>query len=133
MKSEALQKIVWPGKIKILDGYVFRACKPAICGVEVLAGRIRKNYRLMNKNGEVVGEIREIQKEKEKVEEAGVGDQLAISCDSMYIGKNVAESELLYTYMNEDELKKWDEQQSMLNEHEKAIFQEMKKILRKYF
>ncbi|MFH1785431.1 MAG: translation initiation factor IF-2 [Candidatus Micrarchaeota archaeon] len=133
IKKNALQKNVWPGKIKILDGHIFRASKPAIFGVEVLAGRIRKNYRLMNKRGDVVGEIREIQKEKEKVEEAGVGDQLAISCDGIHVGKNVEPTELLYSYMNEDEIKKWDEQISMLNEHEKIVFEEMKKILRKYF
>ncbi|VVC04402.1 putative translation initiation factor IF-2 [Candidatus Bilamarchaeum dharawalense] len=133
IKKHALEKVVWPGKIKILDGYIFRACKPAIFGVEVLAGRVRKNYRLMNKSGEVVGEIREIQKEKEKVEEAGVGDQLAISCDGINIGKNVAPGEILYSYLTEDEIKKWDDQISMLNEHEKTIFEEMKKMLRKYF
>jgi hypothetical protein len=54
------------GLKKVLEGFVFRASKPAIFGVDVLGGKIRKGYRLMNENGEVVGEVREIQREKEK-------------------------------------------------------------------
>ncbi|MBI5046625.1 translation initiation factor IF-2 [Candidatus Micrarchaeota archaeon] len=132
-KKESLEKLTWPGKIKILDGYIFRASKPAVFGVNVLAGRIKSGYRLMNKAGEVVGEIREIQKEKEKVTEAEVGDQLAISCDGIHIGKNVEAGELLYSYMTVDELKKWETQLTMLSDGEKELFEEMKRMLRKYF
>jgi translation initiation factor 5B len=132
-KKSALEKTIWPGKIKVLSGYVFRASKPAIFGVEVLGGRVRKNYRLMNSSGEIVGEIREIQKEKEKVEEAGAGDQLAISCDGIMIGKNVSETDVLYSYMTADEIVKWDSQTSMLNAEELAVFEEIRKLLRKYF
>jgi len=133
MKKESLEKLTWPGKIKVLDGYVFRASKPAVFGVDVLAGRIKSGYRLMNKAGEVVGEIREIQKEKEKVTEASAGDQLAISCDGIYIGKNVTEGELLYTYMIVDELKKWDGQLHMLNDSEKELFGEIRRALVRSF
>jgi translation initiation factor 5B len=133
MKKEALLKIVWPGKIKVLSGYVFRASKPAIFGMEVIAGRMKKNYRLMNSSGEVVGEVREMQKEKDKVEEAAVGDQIAISCDGIIMDKNVAEGDVLYTYMNADEIKKWETQIHMLSESEKQLFEEIKKPLRKYF
>ncbi len=132
-KKRALEKAVWPGKIKVLSGYVFRASKPAIFGVEVIGGRIRKGYRLMNQAGEVVGEIREIQKEKEKVEEAEAGDQLAISCDGIIIGKNVAESDVLFSYMTADEIAKWDSQRAMLGADEALVFEEIRKMLRKYF
>ncbi|MFH0737432.1 MAG: translation initiation factor IF-2 [Candidatus Micrarchaeota archaeon] len=133
LKKQALEKLVWPGKIKSLDGYVFRASKPAIFGVEVLGGRIKKGYRLMGRDGQVAGEIREIQKEKEKVEEAGAGDQLAISCDGIMMGKNVNEGDVLYTYMTADEIAKWDTQLSMLSDGEKTVYEEIRKMLRKYF
>ena len=133
LKREALEKLIWPGKLKVLEGYVFRASKPAIFGVQVLGGRIKKNYRLMDKSGSVVGEIREIQKEKEKVEEAGLGDELAISCDGITVGKNVNESDVLFTYMTSDELAKWQSQLSMLNDNEKQVYDEIRKMLRKYF
>ena len=133
MKKHALEKIVWPGKLKILSGYVFRASKPAIFGVDVLAGRIKKGYRLMNPAGEAIGEIREIQKDKDKVEEAGAGDQLAISCDGIMIGKNAGEGDVLFTYMTADEIKKWETQLHMLSDGERQLFEEIKKPLRKYF
>ncbi len=132
-KKAALEKSVWPGKLKVLSGYVFRASKPAIFGVEVLGGRIRKGYRLMNSGGEVVGEIREIQREKEKVEEAGSGDQLAISCDGITIGKNVGETDVLYSYMTADEIRGWEGKSAMLSAEELAVFEEIRKTLRKYF
>ena len=133
MKKDALAKLTCPGKVKVLSGYVFRVSKPAIFGVGVLGGRIKKNYRLMNKSGEVVGQVREIQKEKEKVEEASAGDQLAISCDGIMIGKNVAEGDILYSYMTKDEIDLWNEKIDMLGEDEKELFEEMKRMLLKYF
>lgn len=132
-KKQALENLVWPGRLKVLEGYVFRASKPAIFGVSVLAGRVKKGYRLMGKDGQVAGEIREIQKEKEKVEEAGSGDQLAISCDGIMIGKNVNESDVLLTYMTPDEIATWDGQLSMLSDEEKEVFEQIKRMLRKYF
>ena len=132
-RKEALAKLPWPGRIKVLDGYVFRASKPAIFGVQVLAGRVKKGYRMMDKAGQVAGEIREMQKEKEKVEEGSVGDELAISCDGICIGKNVNESDVLLTYMTPDEIAKWETQLSMLSEEEKEVFEQIRKTLRKYF
>lgn len=132
-KRESLTKLTWPGKIKILDGYIFRASKPAVFGVDVLAGRIKSGCRLMNKSGEVVGEIREIQKEKEKITDAKVGDQLAISCDGIHVGKNVIEGEMLYAYMTLDEIKKWDTQLSMLDESERELFAEIRRALVRSF
>lgn len=133
IKKEAVERQVWPGKLKVLNGYVFRVSKPAIFGVEVLGGRLRKGYRLMSSAGEVVGELREIQKEKESVEEAGPGDQLAVSCEGIHVGKNVNEGDVLYTYMTADEIKMWDEQGQMLNDSERAVFAEIRAKLRRYF
>ncbi len=132
-KRQALEKFIWPGKLKVLEGYVFRASKPAIFGVQVLGGRVKKEYRLMDRDGQIVGEIREIQKEKEKVDEAGEGDQLAISCDDIIIGKNVNEGDVLYTYMTGDDITRWDSQASMLSGSEKPVYEEIRKMLRKYF
>lgn len=130
MKRESIEKLTWPGKIKVMNGYVFRVSKPAVFGVNVLSGRIKRQYRLMNKAGEIVGEIREIQKEKEKVDEATSGDELAISCEGITIGKNVNEGDLLYSYMTEDELKKWETQLNLLNAEDKQTFEEMRRLLR---
>jgi translation initiation factor 5B len=133
MKRKALDNFVWPGKIKVLEGYVFRVSKPAIFGVDILGGKIKKGYRLMNEGGEVVGEIREIQREKEKVEEANPGEQLAISCDGINLGKNVNAGDVLYTYMTVDDMKAWEEHSSILTGPEKELYQLIRGKLRKYF
>jgi len=133
MKLKALENFVWPGKIKVLDGFVFRVSKPAIFGVSVVGGKIKKGYRLMNESGEVVGEIREIQRDKEKVEEANPGDELAISCDNMIIGKNVNEGDTLYTYMTVDDMKAWEENIGILSDPEKELYGFIRSKLRKYF
>lgn len=132
-KKNVTLNFSWPGKIRLLSGFCFRISKPAIFGVEVLGGRIKKDYRLMNKAGEIVGEVREIQHEKNNINEATRGMQIAISCDGIYYGKNVTEKEDLYVYINEEEFKKWEKQINLLNEDEKGLLQETKTILKKYF
>lgn len=132
MKKDALSRLTLPAKIKCLPGFVFRVSKPAIFGVQVMEGRIKKGYRLMNKSGEIVGEIREIQKEKEKVDEANKGDELAISCEGIHVGKNIDEGDILYTYMTKDEIDAWTEKApSMLSEEEQEVFAEIRKMILK--
>jgi len=128
-KAEATKRLTWPGKIKLLAGCCFRTSKPAIFGVEVLGGRIRNGWKLMNANGVVVGEIKEMQKEKEKVEEAEKGMQLAISCEGIYYGKDVCEGEILYTYISKGEISRFENQPGLLSEEEKIIFDEIKKLV----
>ena len=132
-KKEALAKLPFPGKIKLLPGFCFRVNKPAIFGVEVLGGRVKKKYKLMNKSGEIVGDIREIQKDKEKVDEAKSGDKLALSCDGIDYGKNVVEGEILYIAMNKNDLLSWETRLGMLTEEEKIILDEIKKMQKSYF
>ena len=132
-KKEAIAKFPWPGKIKLLPGFCFRASKPAVFGVQILEGRVKKGYRLMNSSGQFVGEIRGIQHEKKDVDEATKGMQVAVSCDKITYGKDVNENEVLYVHMLEEEQKKWDKQMDLLDNDEKQLLEEIKAKLRKYF
>jgi len=132
-KRESMTRLTWPGKIKVLDGFVFRACKPAVFGIEVLAGKIKNHIRLTNKAGDIVGQIKDMQKEKEKVDEATPGDQLAISCEGIHIGKNVTPGEVLYAYLTPDEIKGWDEAKGILQGSEKEALEEIRRIHKRYF
>jgi len=132
-KKEALEHQTWPGKIKVLPGFVFRVSKPAIFGVEVIGGRIKRGYRLMDRNGEIVGEIREMQKEKDKVDEATAAQQIAISCDGVYYGRNVNERDVLYVALTPDDIKGWEGRLDMLSGEEKAILEEVRQMQRRYF
>ena len=97
-RGEAYSSMVLPGKIRILPGCCFRAKSPMIVGVEIVSGRLRPGYRLMNSKGEEMGEVKSIQREKESVEEAKQGEQLAVSIDTQFtFGRQVNEGDSFYT------------------------------------
>ncbi|MCD6446384.1 translation initiation factor IF-2 [Candidatus Bathyarchaeota archaeon] len=100
--EEEFRTFVKPGKIRILEGYVFRRAKPAIVGVEVLAGRIKPKYRLVRaRDGEDVGEIQQIQEKGEALPEAKQGMQVAISIDKPMVGRHIFENDVLYVKVPE--------------------------------
>ncbi|MBS7655669.1 translation initiation factor IF-2 [Candidatus Bathyarchaeota archaeon] len=101
-KEAELSKLIKPGKLKILEGYIFRRSKPAIVGVEVLEGTIKPKYPLINKDGKAIGEILRIQDKGKDVNEAKTGMQVAISIDKGVIGRNINEGDLLYIAIPEE-------------------------------
>jgi translation initiation factor 5B len=104
-KESELSKLIKPGKLKILEGYIFRRSKPAIVGVEVLEGVIKPKYPLINKDGKAIGEILRIQDKGKDVNEAKMGMQVAISIDKGVVGRNINEGDLLYIAVPEDHAK----------------------------
>jgi len=103
MKSEReerllreLDRIIRPGKIKILPGYVFRRAKPAIVGIEILAGQIKPRWALVGEDGTDVGEILQIQDRGQAISEAKAGMQVAISLDKPVVGRHIYEGDILY-------------------------------------
>jgi len=104
--SAEFEKMVKPGKIRILEGYVFRRAKPAIVGVEVLAGRIKPKYSLLRaEDGEEVGEIQQIQEKGKALPEAKQGMQVAISLDKPMVGRHIFEKDVLYVKVPEPHAK----------------------------
>ncbi len=91
-----LDKLIRPGKLRIIPGYTFRRSKPAIVGIEVLAGRIRPHYMLMLENGKRIGNVLRIQDKKKDLNEAITGMQVSASIDNAIIGRNVLEGNILY-------------------------------------
>ncbi|MEM3421086.1 MAG: translation initiation factor IF-2 [Candidatus Hadarchaeum sp.] len=102
VRANRLQGFVRPGKIVIKPGYVFRRSDPAIVGIDVLGGVIRTKAPLMNKEGKSIGSIRELQKDKKPIQEAKLGDELAVSIDGPMIGRQVQEGDVLYTDVPRD-------------------------------
>ncbi|MEM2122032.1 MAG: translation initiation factor IF-2 [Candidatus Bathyarchaeia archaeon] len=94
VKAE-LDKLIRPGKLKVLQGYVFRRSKPAIVGVEVQAGRIRAGYPLISLRGRRLGNVLKIQDKGLDVEEAVEGSKVAVSISEGVIGRNLDEDEVL--------------------------------------
>ncbi|MBX5328163.1 MAG: translation initiation factor IF-2 [Candidatus Bathyarchaeota archaeon] len=100
------ERLVKPGKIRVLEGYVFRRAKPAIFGVEVLAGRIKPRVALVRgEDGEDIGEIQQIQEKGEALSEAKQGMQVAISMDKPMVGRHVFERDVLFVKVPEADAK----------------------------
>jgi translation initiation factor 5B len=128
-KKAALCSLPMPVKIKALPGCCFRASKPAIFGIEVLEGRLRTKVPLMTEKGEQVGEVRNIQAEKESVEEATKGMQVAISIEEAFYGKNIFEGDILYTYLDRKSAALVLEScKDLLTEEEKALVSKILKL-----
>ncbi len=102
---EEFDHLVKPGKIRILPGYVFRKAKPAIVGVEVMAGKIRPKVFLIKDDGEDVGEIMQVQDKGKAVSEAAVGMQVAVSLNKPIVGRHINEKDILYVRVPEKHTK----------------------------
>lgn len=104
--SQDFDTVVKPGKVRVLEGYVFRRAKPAIFGVEILAGRISPKCKLIRaEDGEEVGEIQQIQDKGKALPEAERGMQVAISMDEPIVGRHVYENDVLYVKIPEPHAK----------------------------
>jgi len=104
--EQELEKLVKPAKIRIMEGYVFRRAKPAIVGVEILAGRIKPKYVLLrSEDGKEVGEVQQIQEKGKALPEAGKGMQVAISIDKPTVGRHIFEKDILYVKVPEHHTK----------------------------
>ena len=104
---EEMMRTVFPGKIRVLPGFVFRRSNPAIVGVEVLAGVIRPGYPLMRGDGRRLGHIQQIQSRGKPVKEATKGDEVAISIrGNVLVGRHFDEGDVLYTDPSERDLEK---------------------------
>ena len=104
--EDEFARLVKPGKLRVLEGYIFRRAKPAIFGVEILAGRIKPRLVLVRaEDGKEVGEIQQIQEKGEALPEAGAGMQVAISMDKPVVGRHVFEKDVLYVKVPEEHAK----------------------------
>jgi len=92
---------VKPSKVKFLPGYVFRKTKPAVIGIEVLAGRIKPRHILVKEDGRNVGEIMQIQDKGKAASEANVGSQVAVSLSKTIVGRHIHEGEVFYVRVPE--------------------------------
>ena len=131
-RLRTFESLIKPGKIKILEGYVFRRSGPAIVGVEVLAGTIKPKYPLMNAKGKVVGTVAQIQDRGQSISEAAKEMKVAISMREPVVGRHIREGETLYVAVPENDarllLKEYSE---MLDEDSKKALDEIVEIKRK--
>ena len=130
------ERLIKPAKIRILPGYVFRRAKPAIVGVEVLAGTIKPRISLIDENGKEIGEILQIQDRGKAISSAERGMQVAISIDKPVVGRHIDEGDVLYISVPESHARKLlSEFKERLNPDEIECLNELVEIMsrKKFF
>ena len=93
-------RLTKPAKLKFIPGYIFRKAKPAVVGIEILAGQIHPK-QTVTKDGRTVGEILQIQDKGKAVSEANVGMQVAVSLSKAIVGRHIHEGEIFYVKVPE--------------------------------
>ena len=86
---------------------------------------LKKVLVRVSEEGKVVGEIREIQKEGENVQEAKTGERCAISMDGVVIGKDIKGNDVLNNFISPGDLEKLEKIKVKLTQEEKDILSEM--------
>lgn len=122
-KKELLDSVTRPGRVKVLPGCTFRKSKPAIFGVEVVKGTVRPGYRL-EKEGEIIGEIKEVQSEGENVDQAESGDRVALSIPGATAGKDFQENDILENHLTREDWKTLNKIKGMLKGKELELLRE---------
>jgi len=121
--EELLSTVVYPAEIKVLPEFIFRRSDPAIVGVEVIRGKIRPGYPLINETGRRVGVILDIQDRGVRKPEAKAGDKVAISIKGGVVGRGIKPGRVLYTEVFDVyDPKKRAMFFAMLSEEEKELF-----------
>ncbi len=104
-KKHIFESLIKPGKIQILEGFIFRRSKPAIFGVRVLAGIIRQKYPLINSEGRKIGKIHQIQDKGKNISEAVKDMEVAVSIREAVVGRDIYENDILYVDLPEADVK----------------------------
>lgn len=126
-KLESLPSIV---KITILN-FVFRNSNPAVFGVRVDGGKLKKGERLINIRDEKIGQVKEIQHEKNSVEVASKGQEIALSIPGVNFERQLTVGESLYTTLSETEFRQFKANKELLTSEEKKVLQEIAQIKRR--
>jgi len=125
--EQELEKLVKPGKILVMEGFVFRRAKPAIFGVEILGGHLKPKYSLSRaEDGADIGEVQQIQDKGKAVPEAKQGMQVAVSMDKPIVGRHVFEKDVLYVKVPEPDAK------ALLATHFDKLTAEEQEVLNEY-
>jgi len=129
---KALESLWRPAKLKVLKGLVFRRSKPAIFGVEVLAGTVKSGSPIIRANGVEVGKIVQIQDKGETIPQASKGMQVAVSMKEPTVGRHIREEDILYVDVPESHVKLLrSEYQNILSRDEIECLNEFVEIKRK--
>lgn len=107
-RDQVLENIHRPCRFRILEDHVFRQSNPAVVGIEVLNGLLKRNTRIEkweNSEPTRIGELKSIQDAGEDIETAQTGDQVAASIEGPTVGRQINEGDELWVELPEKHAK----------------------------
>ena len=107
-QEQILENITRPAKFRVLPDHTFRQNDPAVVGVEVLSGELRRNVNVVKWDGSEptrVGRLKSLQDAGEDVDSARTGEQLAASIDGPTVGRQIEEGDDLWVEIPEKHAK----------------------------
>jgi translation initiation factor 5B len=107
-QEQVLDKIIRPSRFRILEDHTFRQSSPAVVGVEVMAGTLKRNSNIAKWEGgkpKRVGMLKSIQDEGEDIDELRSGERAAVSIDGPTVGRQIEEGDELWTELPEKHAK----------------------------
>src|SRR3989338_3520721 len=118
-------------KIKILHQFVFRNLNPAIFGIKVEAGKLKKDLMLIDEKGEKIGRIKNIQHEKTSINEATQNMEVAVSVPGINFERVLKDKNYLYSDISEQHFRNFKKNKDLLSSAELKALQEICEIKRK--
>jgi len=132
MEQKKYEHLVYPARIRILPGCIFRQSNPAVVGVRVLAGTLMSGVDLILTDGRKVGHIRQIQERQESIQEAGAGAEVAISIEGATVGRQIREEDECFVNVPERHVRVIEtELFDRLSSHEKDALADFTRLKRK--
>ncbi len=131
LQQQQLDELVQPCKFSVIPGYVFRQSNPAIFGVEILAGKLRTEAPVMNKEGKTLSKVKSLQENQDSLREAEKGKKVALSMMDVSIGRQINEGDILFSAVPERDFKKFKQLKHLLSSDEKELLRHLAEIMRK--
>jgi translation initiation factor 5B len=97
-----------PARFRILEDHVFRQSNPAVVGVEVASGTLRRNVPVVKFEGndpKRVGTLQTLQNQGEDIDELRNGERASAAIDGPTVGRQVDEGDELWVELPEKHAK----------------------------
>ena len=129
-KNEEIEKERMMGlaticKLEVLPKFVFRNSNPAIFGVRVVSGRLRAGLNLIDDKDEDVGRVKGIQHDKESVDKAIEGQEIAISLPGVNFERRLKDTRYLYSNLSAKQFNEFKKNKDLLSASEIRTLQEI--------
>jgi translation initiation factor 5B len=116
--------------MQFMPNYVFRQNNPAIIGIDILEGKIKTGTDIM-KSGIAITTVKGMQHEKENIQTATKGKQVAMSLDHVTVGRQINEGDILYSFIPEEDFCAMKKLVKYLSAGEVQVIKEIAEIMRK--